>query len=105
MSNNIQPELEGWDRLEGIAGIDNIPTQNKIKIETSRKTILAMSNLGNSILSMQKIIGARLDKLNEVLEKSNQSSEIHSKRMFWLTLALFAASAMQAIAVIVSVLQ
>ena len=100
---NTPPELQGWEKLDEIAGGDNVPTQNKIKIETAWKTVLAMSNLGQSIFSMQKVLGKRLDELNKRLDEATKASDKQSNRMFWLTIALVVATIMQAIAAIILV--
>ncbi len=101
---NIPPELQGWEKLDEIAGGDNVPTQNKIKIETAWKTVLAMSNLGQSIFSMQKVLGKRLDELNKRLDEASKSADKQSNRMFWLTVALVIATIVQATAAILIIL-
>lgn len=102
-NNNTPPELQGWDKLDEIAGGDSVPVQNKIKIETSWKTVLAMSNLGQSIFSMQKVLGTRLDELNKRLNEASKAADTQSRRMFWLTIALVTATVIQAIAAVVAI--
>lgn len=100
---NIPSELQGWDKLDQIAGGDSVPVQNKIKIETAWKTVLAMTNLGNNIHSMQKVIGTRLDELNKRLDEASRAADKQSRRMFWLTIALVIATIIQAIAAVIAV--
>lgn len=102
-ANNTPSELQGWEELDQIAGGDSVPVQNKIKIETAWKTVLAMTNLGNNIHSMQKVIGTRLDELNKRLDEASKATDKQSRRMFWLTIALVIATVIQAIAAVVAV--
>lgn len=104
MSSYTPPELEGWEKLDEIAGGDSVPVQNKIKIETSWKTVLAMSNLGQSIFSMQKVLGTRLDELNKRLDEASKAADAQSRRMFWLTIALVVATIVQATAAVITVI-
>lgn len=60
MSGYTPPELEGGDKLDEIAGSDSVPAQNKIKIATAWKTVLAMKNSGINIFSMQKVLGDQI---------------------------------------------
>lgn len=103
-NKNIPSELQDWDKLDQIAGGDSVPVQNKIKIETAWKTVLAMSNLGNNIFSLQKVLGKRLDDLNDKLDAATRSADRQSNRMFWLTIALVVATIVQAIAAVITVL-
>lgn len=100
-NNNTPSELQGWEELDQLAGGDSVPVQNKIKIGTAWKTVLAMTNLGNKIHSMQKIIGTRLDELNTRLDEASKAADKQSKRMFWLTIALVFATIVQAAAAII----
>lgn len=100
---NTPSELQGWEELDQIAGGDSVPVQNKIKIETARKTVLATTNLGNNIFLLQKVLGKRLDDLNEKLESASKSSDEQSKRMFWLTIALVVATIIQSAAAVTAV--
>lgn len=102
-SNNTPSELQGWEELDQIAGGDSVPVQNKIKIETAWKTVLAMTNLGNNIFSLQKVLGKRLDDLNVKLDEAAKSADRQSNRMFWLTIALVVATIVQAIAAVIAV--
>lgn len=102
-SDNTPSELHGWEELDQIAGGDSVPVQNKIKIETAWKTVLAMTNLGNNIFSLQKVLGKRLETLNEKLETASRSADKQSNRMFWLTIALVIATITQAIAAVIAV--
>lgn len=102
-NNNTPSELQGWEELDQIAGGDSVPVQNKIKIETAWKTVLAMTNLGNNIFSMQKVLGKRLDDLNSKLDAATKSADRQSNRMFWLTIALVVATIIQAVAALITV--
>jgi hypothetical protein len=104
MPKQIPTELEGWDELNNISGGDSVPIQNRIKVGTSHKTVLALSNLGNNIFSLQKILGNRLDGLNKKLDEESKSSEKQSRRMYWLTIALVVATVVQAVAATLSVI-
>lgn len=102
-NNNTPSELQGWEELDQIAGGDSVPVQNKIKIETAWKTVLAMTNLGNNIFSLQKVLGKRLDDLNDKLDAAAKSADRQSNRMFWLTIALVVATIVQAIVAVIAV--
>lgn len=103
MKNDVPSELSGWEDIVGLANGDSVPVQNKVRVETSWKVVLAMVNLGNRIGSMQKVLGTRLDSLNERIDQFNKQSDKQSRNMFWLTIALVVATIMQAIATIVMV--
>lgn len=94
-------ELEGWDELEELANQDNVPSQNKIKVQTAKKNVYATVNLSNSVFSMQKVIGHRLEELTKQLHESSKAADVHSKRMFWLTIALVVATIVQAISALI----
>jgi hypothetical protein len=103
MSKNIPSELKGWDEIVELAGGDNTPSQGKAKAKASQKEVLAMVNLGQSILSMQKVVGTRLEALTQHLEESTNASDKVSKRTFWLTIVLVIATVVQACAAVIAV--
>jgi len=105
MGSSLPSEVQGWDEIEGMAGGDSIPVQNKIRVKIGRKTVFAMVNLGESISSLQKQLAIRFDNLNSMLEKTNVATEKQSNRMLWLTVALVAATTLQAVVVFLSAIK
>ena len=98
---NLKPELDGWDEIYNLAGSDNIPNQNQINIKTSHKNVQAMSNLSDSIFSMQKALGNKLDELSQKIDEANKSSAEQSRRMSKLTTVIAIAALIQAFATLV----
>lgn len=96
-------EIEGWDDIIDQAGRDNTPSQGQAAARAAQKQAYALVNLSNSMLSMQKVVGTRLEKLTESINESAKASEKVSKRTFWLTIVLVIATVTQAIAAIIAI--
>lgn len=102
MSGFVPSELEGWDEIIELAGRDNTPSQGQAKAKAAQKQALAMVNLGNSMLSLQKVIGTRLESLTTQIENANAATDRISRRTFWLTIVLVIATIAQAIAALIA---
>lgn len=103
MNGFVPSELEGWDEIIELAGRDNTPSRGQAKAKAAQKQVLAMVNLGNSMLSMQKVIGTRLESLTNQIKKANDASDRISRRTFWLTIVLVIATIAQAVAALITI--
>lgn len=96
-------ELEGWEEIIEQAGRDNTPSQGQAAAKAAQKQAYALVNLSNSVFSLQKVVGTRIEDLTRSLDESAKANDKVSRKMFWLTIILVIATIAQATAAIITI--
>lgn len=99
----IDPELDGWDKIIAEADGGNENRWTAAKVKASQKMVLAISNLGNSIFSLQKVSGIRLEDLQKSIDRFNDSSTKLYIVYLWLTGAIVVLTLLNVILVGISI--
>jgi len=89
---NVPDELNGWDQI--IADAESgVTTREKVaEVRAVKKQVLAIANLGQTIFSIQKVFGSRLDNLKESIDKFNSESSKLYKINIILTIVIALAT-------------
>lgn len=83
----IPDELKDWDEIIGGAS-GNEHARNQAQLKAVKKLVLSIANLQQHILSLQKVLGTRLDKTIQITEENNRISTKLYKIYIWLTFVI-----------------
>lgn len=97
----LDPELQGWDEVEQIAGTANPTSAAKAQAKAARKLTFAIANLRLAVNSHQKITADRMEKLTNSIDRFNDSSGKLAKAANWLAAALVVLGLAQVIVALI----